>query len=107
MKELDKFITALKSGNLNEAAKFVEGAAKELCNISGVTSTSLSKLSEILKQEIKDNIDLVYVKIEIQKLGIPYISDGVAHAIEKCCNDLPKLKKLIDALVNFYRYYKE
>ena len=107
MNELNKFITALKFGNLNEAAKFVEGAAKELCNVSGVTPTSLSRLSEILKQEIKDNVDLVYVKSEIQKLGIPYISDAVAHAIEKYYNDLPKLRRLIDALVNFYKYYEE
>ena len=107
MNELNKFITALKSGNLNEAAKFTEGAAKELCNVSGVTPTSLSRLSEILKQEIKNNIDLVYVKSEIQKLGIPYISEVIAHAIEKYFNDLPKLRRLIDALVNFYKYYKE
>ena len=47
MKELEEFISALQS-DLNEAAKFVENAAKKLCNTPGITPTALSKLSEIL-----------------------------------------------------------
>lgn len=106
MKELDKFISALQS-DLNEAAKFVEGAAKELCDVPGITPTGLSKLSEILKQEIKDQVDLVYVKSEIKKQNLPHISEAVAIVIENYSSNLAKLRRLIDALVNFYKYYKE
>ncbi len=106
MKELDKFISALQS-DLNEAAKFVEGAAKELCDVPGITPTALSKLSEILKREIEDLVDLVHIKSEIKKLNLPYVSEAVALAIDKHSNNIAKLRRLIDALVNFYKYYKE
>lgn len=106
MRELDKFISALQS-DLNEAAKFVEGAAEELCDIPGITPTALSNLSEILKREIEDSVDLVYIKSEIKKLSLPHLSEAVALAIDKHFNNIAKLRRLIDALVNFYKYYKE
>ncbi len=105
---IQRFCEKLKQLNLNEAAKIVEDVAKELLNVEAVTSSSLERLAELLKQEISDYVDLVEVRSEVIKLNVPFISICVAEALSKIGpggEELLKLRKLLEALINFYKYY--
>jgi len=105
---VEKFCNSLRELNLNEAARIVEDVAKELLNIRGITPSSLEKLASLVKQEISDMVDLEEVRSEIMKLNIPYISACVAEALKNMdpeSKELLKLRKLLETLINFYKYY--
>ncbi len=105
---VEKFCDSLKKLNLNEAARIVEDVAKELLNIKAITSSSLEKLANLMNQEISDMVDLVKVRSEVAKLSIPYISACIAEALKNVdpgSEELLKLRKLLGALINFYKYY--
>ena len=105
---VEKFCDSLKKLDLNEAARIVEDVAKELLNIKGITPSSLEKLADLVKQEISDMVDLVEVRSEIMKLNIPYISACISEALKNTdpgSKELLKLRKLLETLINFYKYY--
>lgn len=104
---IQEFCKKVKQHDFNGAARIVEDAAKELVKIPNITPSSLEKLANFLKQEISDEIDLVEIRSEIIKLNIPYISDCVAETLKNLSlkEDILKLRKLIEALINFYKYY--
>lgn len=102
------FCDSLKRLDLNEAARIVEDVAKELLNVKAVTPSSLEKLASLVKQEISDEVDLAEVRSEVIKLNIPHISSCVAEALRNLSpgsKELVKLRKLLEALINFYKYY--
>ncbi len=102
------FCDSLKRLDLNEAARIVEDVARKLLNVRAVTSSSLEKLASLVKQEISDEVDLVEVRSEVVKLNIPYISSCVAEALRNLSpgsREVVKLRKLLEALINFYKYY--
>ncbi len=105
---IQRFCEYLKQLNLNEAAKVVEDAAKELLSVKAITPSSLERLANLIKQEISDEVDLVEVRSEVIKLNIPYISACIAEALRNMSpggKELLKLRKLLEALINFYKYY--
>jgi len=105
---VERFCDSLRKLDLNEAARIVEDVAKELLNIKGITSSSLERLANLMNQEISDMVDLVKVRSEIAELSIPYISACVAEALKDMdpgSKELLKLRKLLEALINFYKYY--
>lgn len=105
---IQSFCDSLKRLDLNEAARIVEDVAKELLNVKAVTPSSLEKLASLVKQEISDEVDLAEVRSEVLKLNIPHISSCVAEALRNAgleSKELAKLRKLVGALINFYKYY--
>ena len=105
---VEKFCDSLRKLDLNDAARIVEDVAKELLDIRGITPSSLEKLADLVKQEISDMVDLVEVRSEIMKLNIPYISACISEALKNTdprSKELLKLRKLLEALINFYKYY--
>ena len=105
---IQDFCESLKRLDLNEAARIVEDVAKELLNVKAVTPSSLEKLASLVKQEISDEVDLAEVRSEMAKLNIPYISSCIAEALKNAgpgSKELDKLRKLVGALINFYKYY--
>ncbi len=105
---IETFCNSLESLDLKGAALFVEEAAKELIKLKEVTPSSLERLSEILGREVEDEIDLLELRSEVLKLNVPYLSECISNAIKKLKPDderIIKLRKLIEALINFYKYY--
>ena len=104
-----EFCDYLKNRELSKAARIVEDVAKRLLEIKGVTPSSLERLAELAKQEVSDVIDLERVRSEIARLNIPHLPACVAEAMRGLSpdsDDLLKLRRLVEALVNFYKYYK-
>jgi len=105
---IQSFCESLKKLDLNEAARIVEDVAKELLNMKAVTPSSLEKLANLVKEDISDEVDLARVRSEVVKLNIPYLSSCVAEALKNAgprSKELTKLRMLIGALINFYKYY--
>ena len=105
---IEKFCDDLRKLNLNEAARIVEDVAKEFLDVKAITPSSLEKLANLMNQEISDIVDLVEVRSEIMKLNIPYISACISEALKNTdpgSKELLKLRKLLETLINFYKYY--
>ena len=105
---IQRFCESLRQLNLYKAAEVVEEVAKKLTELRDVTPSSLERLAELLKHEVSDEIDLIVIRSEIIKLNIPNISNCVADALKNIkpkSEELIKLRKLIEALINFYKYY--
>ena len=104
----DKFYEALASGNFNEAANLVEDYAKYLAKEKRISSNSLNKLQEIINRMTgnEGNIDIIFIRSEILELKIDHLSEVLAELVRKRNKEnVDLLKKLINALINFYKYY--
>ena len=102
------FYNNIRTLNFKKAALIIESVAKNLAKRKVITSSSLERLSELIKQEIEDEVDLMEVCSNILKLNIPGLSESVSEALKKLGpkdKRIVKLRRLIEALINFYRYY--
>ncbi|WXG39243.1 MAG: hypothetical protein WED07_00150 [Candidatus Freyarchaeum deiterrae] len=105
---LVNFCEFVRKLELDKAAEIVEKAAKELNRIQGVTPASLSKLGVLMNREVHDKVDIALLKSEIMDLNLSMISKALAEAMEQAGFEpqlINKLRRLVQALVNFYKYY--
>jgi len=105
---VQRLCEALRQLNLSEATKVIEDAARKLLEMKDITPSSLERLAELLKREISDEVDLIEIRSEVLKLSLPNISICIADVLKKVdlgSKELIKLRKLIEALINFYKYY--
>jgi len=106
---LEKFCRLLKEFKIEEAAEIVEEAAKNLHEIKGITPTALSRMRESMKKEIHNKVDAALLKSELLEMNLPFISEAFAEAVHRAASSpqkMDKIRKLITALVNFYKYYQ-
>ena len=102
---IEDFCIALKNKDFKKAAELVEECAKLLVE-KEEAATPLRDLGELIKKSWEDEVDKVLLRSEILVKNVPPLSNTLAQLVQEYNkSEAEKLRKLMRALMNFFRYY--
>jgi len=101
---IEEFCRALKDRDFEKAAELVEECAKLL--VERVRATPLRELGELIERSWDDEVDKALLRSEILVKNVPPLSNTLAQLVQEYDrSEAEKLRKLMKALINFFRYY--